>query len=127
MSLFSTNPVVLVDGGTTSRSFSSLGPIAGEKTRTGEWIEGSTSPASKESRLIVKQDASAASVRRRLISRRLMLPTSDGVTLKPVTINYSIAYDKEHDLSVIKSEGHVITLAAISKAEFFDNWTQGHT
>jgi hypothetical protein len=60
-----------------------------------------------------------------LFSRRLNVLISDGVTYKPVTINYSIAYDKEHDITELEASCHNVTVAALSKSEFFANLCVG--
>lgn len=123
MSLFTTDPVVANDG-TADHSFTFISQLPDSKQVIGEYVEkAAASPLA--SKLVVKHDTNGASIRRRLFSRRLNVLSSDGVTYKPVTINYSIAYDREHDTSVIETQCHDITVALISKAEFFGNWVVG--
>lgn len=122
MPLFTANPVVASDG-TTNHNFTFIAQQPGKQI-IGEYVEKEATSASG-SKLIVKHDVNTSVTRRRLFSRRINVLCQDGVTLKPVTINYSIAYDKDHDMALVKTLGHNITVALVSKTEFYDNWVIG--
>jgi len=124
MSLFATSPVVVSDG-TDDHSFAFRAQLPDNKSVVGEYTEPAAS-AEANSKLLVKQDESAKTKRKRLFSRRFDLVISDGVTFEPVTINYSIAYDKRHDEDTIEALGHNVTVALLTKAEFFSNFSEGH-
>jgi hypothetical protein len=64
------------------------------KNVVGEWVE-PAADTSLESKIVVKHDQNSATVRRRLISRRVNAAT---ITrgLRPITVNFTVVYDVEH-------------------------------
>jgi hypothetical protein len=124
MSLFTASPVVVSDG-TSDHTFTFRAQLPDTKSVVGEYTE-PAADSDANSKLLVKQDESSKTKRKRLFSRRFDLVISDGVTFEPVTINYSIAYDKRHDEDVIEALGHNVTVACLSKTEFFSNFSEGH-
>lgn len=117
MPLF-TNPVVLNDG-TSDHAFTFLGQLPDNRALVGEWSE-PAAEISVESKIIVKQDRSSATVRRRLLQRRVNRNT---VTRgpRPVTINVTVAHDVEHTSAQITAELGLIR-AALAAVGFDTNF-----
>lgn len=99
MPLF-TDPVVLNNG--ADHSFIFRSQITDKKSIGGEWVE-PAAPLADDSKIISKHDASSATVVRSLVSRKVNRAT---VTrgLRPITINLTIAYDKEHTNAMVETE-----------------------
>lgn len=120
MPLFS-NPVSLSDG-TNPHSFSFRAQLNDAKSIVGEWVE----PAAdlvNASTILVKHDAKS-SVKRRLLQRRVMLPTTDPLVYKPVTINFTITHDTGHALALIQAEVNLV-VDAVQEVGFVNNLLQG--
>lgn len=96
MSLFA-EPVTLTDDNATDHIFNPRNPLtnlkAGQYGRI--WIE-SAAAAAVDTKLMVKHDESAASVRRRLLQCKMNALLTDGVTYKPITGNFSVICHPEH-------------------------------
>lgn len=122
MPLF-TDPLVINDG-TVDRSFSFRAQLADDTSVVGEWIE-PAGTLQKDAKLVVKHDEKPSSTtRRRLLQSRGNYAIADGVTLKPITINFTITHHKEHTLSQITE---IVTLMrdATGEADFVSNLTHG--
>jgi hypothetical protein len=117
MPLF-TDPVVLNDG-TDDHTFTFLAQLQDNRALVGEWTEPSAE-ISDESKLVVKQDRSSATVRRRLLQRRINAET---VTRgpRPITINVTVAHDVEHTSAQIVPQIGVVR-AALAAAGFDVNF-----
>lgn len=102
MPLFS-NPVTLNNGADHVFKFRNqvLDPSS-KKAIIGEWIE-SAAPLVDDSKIVVKHDSSSATVRRRLIQRRVNRTTTTR-GYRPITVNLTIAYDVEHADAVVEAE-----------------------
>lgn len=102
MPLF-TNPVTLNNGADHIFTYrSQLYDSSAKKAIIGEWIE-PEAPLADDSKIVVKHDSSSATVRRRLVQRRVNRPT---ITrgLRPVTVNVTVAYDVEHTDAHVEAE-----------------------
>lgn len=120
MPLF-TDPVVLNDG-STDRTFSFLAQLADKKALAGEWTE-PAADTSDESKLISKQDRSSATLRRRLLQSK-----ANHVTLtrglRPITVNFTVTHDVEHTSEQI-TEQVTLTKSALNAAGFVVNFIGG--
>lgn len=102
MPLF-TNPVTLNNGADHIFIFrSQLYDSSAKKAIIGEWIE-SAAPLADDSKIVVKHDSSSATVRRRLVQRKVNRATTTR-GLRPITINVTIAYDVEHTDAHVEAE-----------------------
>lgn len=124
MSLF-TSPVTLADGVPTDHIFAQRNQINGLKTKQfgSEWIE-SAAASSIDSKLMIKHDESAASVRRRLLQYRFNALILDGVTYKPITTNFTVTYHPEHTDTQV-SVGIDVVQAALAIAGFNAAFLEG--
>jgi len=91
--LFNTNPVTINDG-TTDHVFTFRAQLNDKRYTVGEWVE-PAADTSLESKLVTKHDTNSATVRRRLLQRKVMATTADR-GLRPITINYTVTYDVQH-------------------------------
>lgn len=122
MPLF-TDPLVLNDG-TVNRTFSFRAQLADNNSVVGEWIE-PAGTLQKDAKLVVKHDEKITSTtRRRLLQCRGNYVIADGVTLKPITVNFTITHHKEHTLAQITE---LVTLIrdATGEADFVSNLSHG--
>lgn len=94
--LFATNPVTINDG-TADHIMSFRAQLNDSKSVVGEWVE-PAADTSEESKIVIKHDSSSATVRRRLIQRRVMKTTTTR-GLRPITVNTTVVYDVEHAAS----------------------------
>lgn len=90
--LFATNPVTINDGAAHIMSFQAQLPDP--KSTIGQWVETAAEP-SAESKIVIKHDTTSATVRRRMIQRRVNKTTTTR-GLRPITVNLTVAYDVEH-------------------------------
>lgn len=120
MSLF-VSPVTLNNG--SDHVFAFRAQLPDKKSVIGEWIE-SAAPIADESKIIVKHDTSSATVRRRLLQRKVNRSTTTR-GLRPITINFTIAYDVEHTSTQIEAEV-LLVKEALVKAGFVANFLNGH-
>lgn len=123
MSLFN-SPAVINDG-TADRSFSFRAQLADKQSKSviGEWVETAASLASA-SKLIIKQDESSRTQRRRLLSHSYMAPITDPTVLKQITVNVTVIHHPEHsEAEIIK---HVlIPLNGLKIAGVLPNFLKG--
>lgn len=118
--LFNTNPVTVNNG--TDHILVSRGQINDSKVMGGIWIEPAAAP-SKESTVVVKHDEKSVSVRRRLLQRKAMYATTTR-GMRPITCNFTTAYDVEHSLADVKLE-ILFTLAVLNATAVIDNYLLG--
>lgn len=119
--LFNTSPVTVNDG-TSDHILVSRGQITGTKTLAGVWIEPASASAD-ESVVVVKHNEDSPSVRRRLLQRKVMSATTTR-GLRPITCNFTVAYDVEHDKAVVKLEIQ-FALAIMNATSVIDNFLLG--
>lgn len=123
MSLF-TNPVTLNNGADHIFTFrSQVLDSSAKKAIVGEWIE-SAAPLVDDSKLVVKHDSSSATVRRRLLQRKVNKSTTTR-GYRPITVNITVAYDVEHTVSQVEAELLLIK-DALAEANFAANFLGGH-
>jgi hypothetical protein len=120
MPLFS-NPVVLTDG-TDTHSFSYRAQLNDNKSIVGEWVEPAAS-LTDASAIIIKHDTKSV-VKRRLLQRKIMLPTIDPLIFEPCTINFTITHHSSHALADIQKQVNVV-VDAIQEENFVNNLLQG--
>lgn len=120
MPLF-TNPVALSDG-TNPHTFAFRAQLNDSKSIVGEWVEPAADLISA-STILIKHDAKST-VKRRLLQRRVMLPTTDPLVYKPVTINFTITHDAAHALIPIQGQVNIV-VDAIQEVGFVNNLLQG--
>lgn len=119
MSLF-TSPVTLNNG--TDHVFQFRAQLMDKKAVVGEWVEPAADLAS-ESRIIVKHDSSSATVRRRLLQRKVNRATTNR-GLRPITVNLTVAYDVEHTSAQVDAE-ILLVKDALAEAGFVVNFLNG--
>lgn len=109
MSLFATNPVTLNNGADHIFSFQAQLSTSKSTQTAGRWIE-DAADIEDESIIDVKHDVSSPSVRRRLLQRKRNAPT---VTrgLRPITVNFTVTYDKEHASADVLAEVETVKAA----------------
>lgn len=102
MPIFS-NPVVLNNGADHTFIFrSQIYDSSSKKAIIGEWIE-QAAPIADESKITVKHDSSSATVRRRLVQRKVNRTTPTR-GMRPITVNVTVAYDVEHTDAFVEAE-----------------------
>lgn len=102
MPLFS-NPVTLNNGADHIFTFrSQVYDPSSKKAIIGEWIE-TAAPLADDSKFVVKHDSSSATVRRRLLQRKVNRATTTR-GLRPITVNLTVAYDVEHTDVQVEAE-----------------------
>lgn len=93
-----------------------------KKAVIGEWIE-QAAPLADDSKIVVKHDASSATVRRRLVQRKVnRMTTTRG--LRPITVNLTIAYDTEHADAAVEAEIALVK-DILAEATFPANFLDG--
>lgn len=116
-----TNPITLNDG-TSDHVFKFRGTLPDRKAMVGEWIEPAAA-SSDESKIVVKQDSSSATVRRSLLQRKVNKATTTRGD-RPVTWNVTCTRDVEHSDADVKAE-LALLIDALSEADFGDNFLDG--
>lgn len=91
--LFATNPVTVNDGD-ADHIFTFRAQLNDQRSTVGEWVE-PAADASLDSKIVVKHDENSATVRRRLVQRKVNAPTVDR-GLRPITVNITVANDAQH-------------------------------
>lgn len=99
MSLF-TNPVTLNNG--ADHIFTFRNQLSDKKSVGGEWVE-PAAPLADDSKIVSKHDASSATVVRSLVSRKVNRTTPTR-GMRPITVNLTVAYDKEHTNAMVEAE-----------------------
>lgn len=123
MPLFS-NPVTLNNGADHIFTFrSQVFDSSAKKAIVGEWVEGAA-PLIDDSKLVVKHDSSSATVRRRLLQRKVNKATTTR-GYRPITINITVAYDTEHTNAQVEAE-LLLVKDALAEATFAANFLGGH-
>lgn len=117
-----TNPVTLNNG--VDHIFSYQAQLPDKKAVVSRWIE-PAAPLADQSELIVKHDASSATVRRRLLQRKVNRATTTR-GLRPITVNLTVAYDVEHTSAQVDAEILMIK-DALAEAGFVVNFLNGLT
>lgn len=123
MSLF-TNPVTLNNGVDHIFNFrSQVLDTTSKKAIVGEWVE-DAAPLVDDSKIVVKHDSSSATVRRRLLQRKVNKTTTTR-GYRPITVNLTVAYDVEHTNAQVEAELLLIK-DALAEATFAANFLGGH-
>jgi len=120
MPLF-TNPVTLNNGADHIFAFKSQ--IPDNRAIVGLWVE-PAAPLADASQIIIKHDETSATVRRRLLQRKV-LRTTTSRGLRPITVNLTVAYDVEHTLANIEAE-ILLVKDALVEANFYSNFLNGY-
>lgn len=115
-----TSPVTLNNG--TDHVFQFRAQLPDKKAVVGEWVEPSA-PLADESKIIIKHDASSATVRRRLMQRKVNRATTTR-GYRPITVNLTVAYDVEHTSAQVDAEILLIK-DALAEAGFVVNFLNG--
>lgn len=119
-----TNPVTLNNGADHIFSFrNQVLDSSAKKAIIGEWIE-SAAPLADDSKFVVKHDSSSATVRRRLVQRKVNRTTTTR-GLRPITINLTVAYDVEHTDALVEAELLLIK-DMLAEATFAANFLDGY-
>lgn len=123
MPLFTTNPVTLNNGSNHIFSFLAQQSTTKASQTAGTWVE-DAAPIEDESVLLIKHDVSSPTVRRRLLQRKVNAAT---ITrgLRPITINISATYDKEHVVADVLAEIEIVK-AALAAAGMTAGFLGGH-
>lgn len=108
MGLF-TSPVTFTVN-TVARIFNFRAQLPDAKSVVGEWIEPAAA-LSAQSKFTVKHDASSKTVVRSLIKYSCNKVIADGVTLKPMTVNFSLICHPEHTAAM---QDEVLEMMAIA-------------
>lgn len=119
-----TNPITLNNGADHVFSYrSQIMDSSAKKAIIGEWVE-NAAPLADESKIVVKHDSSSATVRRRLVQRKVNRTT---VTrgARPITVNLTIAYDVEHTNAQVEAE-IALMKDILAEATFAANLLGGH-
>lgn len=93
-----------------------------KKAIIGEWVE-QAAPLADESKIVVKHDSSSATVRRRLVQRRVNRTTTTR-GMRPITVNLTIAYDVEHTDAHVEAEIALVK-DILAEATFAANFLDG--
>lgn len=120
MSLFST---LVFSDGTDNHTFEARSPYQEGNSLCGDFVE-PAADSSAGSKLVIKQDESKSTVRRRLLQRRILVVNVDG-DMEPITVNFTINHSPKHSTASIVKEG-MIAANAIATTGFLDAFVDGH-
>lgn len=115
-----TNPVTLNNG--TDHIFTFRAQLPDKKAVIGEWVE-PAAPLADQSKIVSKHDHSSATVRRRLLQRKVNRATTTR-GLRPITINLTVAYDVEHTSAQVDLE-ILLLKDCLAEAGFVVNFLNG--
>lgn len=118
MGLFA-NPVTFTVN-TVARIFGFRAQLPDAKSVVGEWVEPAAAN-SAQSKFTVKH-ATAPNLVRSLLKYGVMKPIADGVTLKPITVNFTVICHPEHT-AVQQDDAIDMMKAAISDSTFNANFS----
>lgn len=119
-----TNPITLNNGADHVFSYrSQIMDSSAKKAIIGEWVE-NAAPLADESKIVVKHDSSSATVRRRLVQRKVNRATTTRGA-RPITVNLTIAYDVEHTNAQVEAE-IALMKDILAEATFAANLLGGH-
>lgn len=120
MSLW-TSPVTFTVN-TLARIFSFRAQLPSDNSVVGEWIEPAGNLAYSP-KIVVKHDSSNKKVKRSLLQYTVKQPVVD-LSLKPLTVNFTIIADKEHTASQI-DEALELMAVAVTSQSFRDAFIRG--
>lgn len=119
-----TNPITLNNGADHVFSYrSQIMDSSAKKAIIGEWVE-NAAPLADESKIVVKHDSSSATVRRRLVQRKVNRVTITRGA-RPITVNLTIAHDVEHTNAQVEAEIALVK-DILAEATFAANLLGGH-
>lgn len=121
MGLFSSPVTFTVN--TVARVFNFRAQLPDNNSVVGEWIEPAAA-LSAASKLIVKHDTSKTTVRRSLLQYSCKKTIADGITLKPMTVNFTLICHPEHTAAQ-QDDALEMVATAVSLQTFRDAFTQG--
>lgn len=116
-----TSPVTFTVN-TIARIFSFRAQLPDPKSVVGEYVE-TAAPLSAASKLVVKHDATSKTVTRSLLKYSCNKTVADGVTLKPLTINFTMICHPEHTAAQ-QDEAMELMAQAITAQAFRDGFSQ---
>lgn len=117
-----TNPVIINDG--TARSFEFIGQTSDLTSMSGLWKETAAS-LSEKSEIMLRHDTKSKTTKRSQLKTSMLKATSKG-ELKPIVVNFTVAYDPYHaqaDVEMIIKRA----VAAASVAGFSAGFVLGRT
>lgn len=120
MGLF-TSPVTFTVN-TVARIFSFRAQLPDTKSVVGEWVETAASLASA-SKLVVKHDATSKTAVRSLLKYSCNKTIADNLTLKPMTVNFTLICHPEHTAAQ-QDEVMEMMAQAVAAQGFRDGFSQ---
>lgn len=111
MGLF-TSPVTFTVN-TVARIFNFRAQLPDSKSVVGEWIEPAAA-ISAASKFTIKHDDSSKTIERGLIKYTCNKVIADGVTLKPITVNFTVIRHAEHTAAQVDEAMEMMSVATSS-------------